>query len=180
MLKIPRGRNLRTWERMLTLFRKSEGVRTFHNLELMQQLGLLVPYPLVAAEKRRLGFVVESFTYYVFEEGRPAGSEDAKAVIAELLCLHDTGYLRTDPQPANFLVTNRGIVFIDFRLKKPFLFSGLKKKLELVKLVRVYPESTPHIPQGLASSTSFRFATWLELKIFNLRQGKRGLKRGFR
>lgn len=180
MLKIPRGRNQRKWERLLTLFRGSEGVRTFRNLELMQRLGFGAPYPLLAAEKRKHGFVVDSFTYYAFEEGRPAESGDAEAVMSELLHLHDTGHLRTDPQPANFLVTDRGIVFIDFRLKKPFLLAGLKKKLELAKLVRVYPESAPHIPKGLISSPSFSLAKWLDMRIYNLRQGKRKLKSGLK
>lgn len=177
MLKIPRGRNRRKWERFLTLFRRSEGVRTFNNLTLMQELGLNAPPPLFAAERRKLGVVVDSFACYAFEKGQPAGPKDAQAVISALIKLHNTGYLRTDPQPANFLISGRGVVFIDFRLKRPLLFPRLKKNLELAKLIRVYPESTPYIPRDIAKSACFSLAQRIELGLYRIRQGKRKLRR---
>lgn len=176
VLKIPRGRNRRKWERFLTLFRKSEGVRIFNNLELMQKLGINAPYPLFAAEKRQFGFATDSFACYVFEKGRPAGPNDAREVISALSNLHHKGYLRTDPQPANFLIAERGVIFIDFRLKKPVFLVKLKTNLELAKLFRIYPESGPFLAEGTVTSKCFKLAQWLELQVSQLRQRKRQLK----
>lgn len=177
MLKIPRARNRRNWERFLTLFRSGEGVRIHRNLTLLQELGLNAPYPLLAGEKRKFGFVVDSFACYAFEEGQPAGANDAEKVLLALLHLHQLGYIRTDPQSANFLLSDRGVVFIDFRLKKPMMFPALNKNLELAKFLRVYPEARNFLPTNKARSLSFRFAEWLEWRLFCIRRGKRGLKR---
>ena len=177
MLKVPRSRNQRKWERFLTLFRPSEGIRTFNNLDHMQALGLNAPLPLIAAEKRRFGVATDSFACYAFEHGRPAGRDDASDILAAMVKLHDLGYLRTDPQAANFLVSDRGIVFIDFRLKKPLVFPRFRKRLELAKLVRVYPSDLPYIPASVAETATFRVARQIELMLFQARQLKRAIRK---
>jgi heptose II phosphotransferase len=177
MLKVPRSRNHRKWERFLTLFRASEGIRTFNNLDHMQALGMNAPQPLIAAERRRFGVATDSFACYAFEHGRPAGPEDASDLLAALGRLHDLGYLRTDPQAANFLVSDRGIVFIDFRLKKPVVFARFRKRLELAKLARVYPGCRPYIPASISATTGFRMARRIESMLFRARQLKRSIRR---
>lgn len=176
MLKVPRSRNKRKWERFLTLFRPSEGIRTFNNLAKMEQLGLIAPPPLLAAEKRHCGVVTDSFACYVFEEGRPAGPNDAEEVMSSLLQLHSLGYLRTDPQPANFLISERGVVFIDFRLKKARFPSRLNKNRELAKLARIYPECVPFIPTTITQTVGFRVAKFFEYTMANAKTLKRVLR----
>lgn len=178
--KIPRARLKRTWEKLITVVRDSESFRTFGNLRLMNDLGFKAPIPLLAGEKRRKGFVNDSFCCYRFAEGKEAGPNDAKQVITELLKLHNKGYLRTDAKAANFLITDQGFTFIDFRLKKPSLFPKLKKEMELARLARVYPESSAHIPDNIRSKPSFKLATWLERKNIEIKAARRRFKRAFK
>ncbi|MDB4623898.1 lipopolysaccharide kinase InaA family protein [Akkermansiaceae bacterium] len=178
--KIPRARLRRTWEKLITVIRDSESFRTFDNLQLMHQLGFKAPAPLLAGEKRRNGFVVDSFCCYRFEEGKGAGANDAQQVTSELLRLHEKGYLRTDAKATNFLITEEGVSFIDFRLKKTLLFPKLKKQMELARLARVYPESLAHIPENIRTSTSFKLATWLERKNIEFKAARRRVKRTFK
>jgi heptose II phosphotransferase len=177
--KIPRARLKRTWEKLITVIRDSESFRTFDNLQLMNQLGFKAPAPLLAGEKRRMGFVVDSFCCYRFEEGKEAGPIDAEQVVNELLRLHEKGYLRTDAKAANFLITDKGVTFIDFRLKKPGLFPKLKKQMELARLARVYPESLAYIPENVRTSRSFKLATWLERINIEIKAARRRVKRAF-
>lgn len=178
--KIPRARLKRTWEKLITVIRDSESIRTFDNLQLMRQLGFNAPTPLLAGEKRRKGFVVDSFCCYRFEEGKEAGANDAKQVTNELLKLHQKGYLRTDAKAANFLISDKGVTFIDFRLKKPVLFPEFKKNLELARLARVYTECMAHIPEALRTSGPFKLATWLERKNIEFQATRRRVKRALK
>ena len=179
VLKIPRSRLRRKWEKLLTLVRDSESFRTFENLKMMLQLGFKAPVPLLAGEKRRKGFVVDSFCCYRFEEGREAGPSDAQAVVEELLRLHDKGYLRSDAKPANFLMTDEGVTFIDFRLKRPVIFPRLKLLMELAHFVQVYPESLKFVPDEIQNSNLFALAGWFEQKTVGIKQARRRLKRVF-
>ena len=178
--KIPRARLKRTWEKLITVVRDSESIRTFDNLQLIHQLGFKAPTPLLAGEKRRKGFVVDSFCCYRFEEGKEAGPNDAQQVTSELLKLHKKGYLRTDAKAANFLISDEGVTFIDFRLKKPVLLPKFKKQMELARFARVYPESLAHIPEDVRTSGSFKLATWLERKNMEFHAGRRRVKRAFK
>ncbi|MEN8774553.1 MAG: hypothetical protein ABF379_06520 [Akkermansiaceae bacterium] len=178
--KIPRARLRRQWERIVTLFRDSESIRSLKNLQLMQELGFRAPLPLLAGEKRRKGFVVDSFCCYRFINAKVVEPDDARLVIEELLALHRKGYLRTDAKPANFLMNEKGVVFIDFRLKKPVLFPTFKKKIELARLVRGYPASLKFIPESIRTSPSFTLAAWLERKNREFKGTRRRMKRIFK
>ncbi|SFR85333.1 heptose II phosphotransferase [Marinobacter daqiaonensis] len=177
LLKVPRARNRRGWERMLTLFRSSEGLRTFQNLKRIRQLGFFAPTPVLAAEKRRFGMVTDSLVCYEFAEGRPAADEDAPQVLEALRELHSLGAIRTDPQPANFLISDDRVIFIDFRLKIPRILGSLRTDLELAKFLRVFPAARHHLPQAKMRSASFRRAEWLERRIHQFREQRRALKR---
>lgn len=178
--KIPRARLKRTWEKLITIIRDSESIRTFNNLQLMNQLGFNAPIPLLAGYQRRKGFVTDSFCCYCFAEGEEAGPDDAQAVVTELLRLHKKGYLRTDAKAANFLVSDTGVTFIDFRLKKTCLFPKFKKEMELARLTRVYPQSLAYLPEKIRASGSFKLATWLERKNIGLKAARRRIKRAFK
>jgi heptose II phosphotransferase len=178
--KIPRARLRRFGERLATLFRNSESVRTFKNLQFMHQLGFLAPIPLMAGQKRRWGLVVDSFCCYRFHKGTAAGPQDAELVATELLNLHKKGYLRSDAKPANFLISEKGVTFIDFRLKKPRILPKLQKEMELAHLARIYPECLEFIPEDVLKSPSFALAAWFERKGIEFRRVRRGLRRIFK
>lgn len=176
LLKVPRARNNRRWERLLTLFRGSDMVRSFHHLELMASMGFDVPEAILACERRQSGFVTDSFLCYRFVEGRRAGPEDAPRVLEALRALHERGYLRNDAQIANFIVNGERIVFIDFRLKKPWFLPSLQKARELDRFVRSCPEAHKSLRPSEVSSPWFRLAGLMEASSFAIRR----LKRRFR
>ncbi|WP_328190379.1 hypothetical protein [Marinobacter sp. OP 3.4] len=173
LLKVPRARNGRRWERLLTWFRGSDAVRSFRHLEQMAAMGFGVPTAVLACERREAGFVTDSFLCYRFVEGRRAGVDDAPQVLAALRDLHQKGYLRTDAQIANFLVSGDRIVFIDFRLKKPRFLPALQKARELDRFIRSCPEARASLTPGEASSRWLWLASRLEDAGFAVRRFKR-------
>lgn len=176
LLKVPRARNGRKWERFLTLFRESDALRTFRHIELMRSMGFAAPDPVLAFERRQRGIVVDSFVCYRFVEGRPAGLEDADKVLAALRALHQRGYLRGDAQLANFLIVGDVVVFIDFRLKKPWILPKLQKARELDRFLRSCPSSRLLLSPEEASSNWLWLASRLENISFALRNLKRQIR----
>lgn len=176
LLKVPRARNRRLWERLLTLFRGSDALRIFHHLALMSSLGLSAPEPVMAGEKRKAGFVTDAFVCYRYVEGRRAEPRDADRVLDKLRQLHRLGYLRTDAQLANFLIRGDDVVFIDFRLKRPRFLPGLQKARELDRFLRSCPEATRFLTADEASSLWLKLAHVLEEASFARRDFKRRLR----
>lgn len=176
MLKVPRARNQRLWERCLSIFRGSDALRSFRHLQQMKEMELYAPTPVLAGEKRQIGFVTDSFVCYHYVDGRPAGPEDVPVVLEALRKLHQQGYLRTDAQIANFLIAGDSVVFIDFRLKKPWFLPALQKARELDRFLRSCPDARDALTEKEASSRWMRVARWLE----DLNFGIRRLKRRFR
>lgn len=176
LLKVPRARNSRRWERFLTLFRESDALRTFRHIEQLSDLGFGAPQPVLACERRRRGVVVDSFVCYRFVEGRPAEPKDAEQILAELQALHRKGYLRSDAQLANFLMVDGTVTFIDFRLKKPRFLPQLQKAREIDRFLRSCPEARRLLSGAEASSFWLRLASSLESASFGLRNFKRRVR----
>lgn len=173
LLKVPRARNGRRWERFLTRFRESDALRSFRHMEQLSGMGFGAPYPVLASEYRDKGVVVDSFVCYRFVEGRPAISEDAEKILTALRALHERGYLRSDAQLANFLMVDEVVTFIDFRLKKPRLLPRLQKAREIDRFLRSCPEAHGLLSQDEASSFWTWLAASLESASFRLRHLKR-------
>jgi len=174
LLKIPRARNGRRWERFLSLFRGSDAVRNFRHLKKMGEMGLGAPVPVLAGERREYGVVTDSFVCYRFVEGRRPEPQDAPDVLEALRQLHHKGYLRNDAQLANFLIRkDGGVVFIDFRLKHPRFFPALQKARELDRFLRSCPEARSLMTAEEQSSPWFRLAHALENLSFARRRWKR-------
>lgn len=177
LLKIPRARNGRRWERFLTLFRGSDAFRNYRHLERMSELGLNAPEPVLAAEFRRQGVVTDSFVCYHFVEGRRPEPADAPAVLDALKALHRKGYLRSDAQLANFLIGENGeVVFIDFRLKRPWFLTELQKAREVDRFLRSCPEASSCLSSTETSSLWFQMAHALENFSFARRRWKRNFR----
>ena len=126
IIKVPLGRNKRLWERFLTLFRASDAYRCYFSMMKLRSLGLRCPEPILAAQRRRFGFVVDSFFIYELQKGEAASCADLKLISKEMIKLHEAGYIRSDPKAVNFIKNNDEIYFIDFRLKKPIVFPTLR------------------------------------------------------
>ncbi len=137
MLKVPRERNNRAWERILTLFRPNEAFRTFASMMVVKSIGLNCPQPLIAAHKKENGMSVDSFFVYEFVEGAPGTKEDVSILLQAMKSLHQAGYTRSDPKVVNFIVSNDEAIFIDFRLKKPKIFTNFQCTLNLCRFLHL-------------------------------------------
>lgn len=176
LLKVPRARNGRKWERFLTRFRDSDAFRTMHHLELMRSMGFAAPEPVLAGERRAGGVVVDSFVCYRFVEGRRAVPDDAGAILTALQALHQRGYLRSDAQLANFLIVDGNVTFIDFRLKRPRWLPGLQQAREIDRFLRSCPDARRLLHPDQAASGWLRLASILENFSFGLREVKRNVR----
>lgn len=173
IVKEPRKRNKRRWERTMTLFRPGEAVRIHNSHQKLLELGFLCPSPLLAAERRDSGVVTGSFVIYRFQEGRPATSADAERVSRELQRLHQKGYTRGDPKALNFLINQDQVYFIDFKLSKPVLFRKHSMRMEYAHFLHTMPEGINYLPQHERESAGFLFAIWLRRAISDLKRAKR-------
>ncbi len=162
VLKIPRSRNSRIWERFLTLFRESDAFRIFGSLETVNNLGLNAPKPLLAAQKRSCGFVTDSFFLYDFIDGDTAGKDNINKVLEALQKLHSHGYIRSDPQLSNFLIKDNTVYFIDMRLKKPFVFKKIKFLMNLAKFVQAHNETGALLNAKITNSFIYKLSYFIQ------------------
>jgi len=158
VLKVPRARNRRIWQRLLSLFRIGTAVRQMESMLRLRQLGLRAPQPVCAGERRSLGMLVDSFLVYEYAEGRMAMRDDAHLVTPELLRLHEMGYLRNDPHAKNYLIDDAGVVFIDATLSRPRLFRTLRLRRELIRFVSSSPMAVAYVPERITHSRAYRLA----------------------
>lgn len=173
VMKEPRRRNKRVWERIMTLFRPGEAIRAQDSHVKLKELGFACPEPVLAAEFRSLGFVTYSFFLYRYQSGRPANTADAPVVSHELQRLHSKGYTRGDPKAQNFLIDNDHVHFIDFKLAKPRLFRKHSTRMEYAHFLHTMPEGIEHLAELERKSAGFRFAVWLRRLVSNLKRKKR-------
>ncbi len=158
ILKIPGGRNLRFWERFLTLFRESDAFRIFGSLKTINDLGLKAPKPLLAAQKRSYGFVTHSFYIYDFVDGDIPDHNDLDKVLEALQKLHRHGYIRSDPKMSNFLIKNNTVYFIDLRLKKPFFCKKIKLLMNLSKFIQAHKEAEKLLNGKITNSFLYKLS----------------------
>ncbi|WP_296756594.1 phosphotransferase [Thioalkalivibrio sp.] len=158
VLKIPRGRNRRLSQRLMSFFRPSVAVRQMQSMVQLAQLGLRTPEPVCAGERRAMGILTDSFLLYEYAEGRTATRDDAALLTPELLRLHELGYTRNDPHAKNYLIDERGVVFIDTILRRPRLFRTLRLSRGLIRFTSSSPMALEHIPDRITSSWAYRLA----------------------
>lgn len=167
VFKIPRSRSRRTWERMLTLFRESEAFRNHESMLILQTLGLKGATPILAAQKHFRGVVLESFFTYSFVEGEAPKDEETPKVLEAMKTLHDQGYTRSDPKLQNFIMHEGEVCFIDFRLKKPLLFSKMECTLNLCKFFQTLPNDRQYMQTHQKNSLLFKaMYRWHKVLMF--------------
>lgn len=170
IIKVPLGRNNRLWERFLTLFRASDAYRSYFSMMKLRSLGLRCPEPILAAQRRRFGVVVDSFFIYELQEGEAASRADLTLISTEMTKLHQVGYIRSDPKPVNFIKSNGKIYFIDFRLKKPIVFPTLRIMMNALSSaggnIQVAAAKYPHHSPELAGLAQFLLKTMKSFKAW--------------
>lgn len=173
-IKVPQSRSNRIWERFLTLFRPGESIRLFNNFIKLQNIGFKGPSPLLAAERRRYGVVVEGFIIYHYIDGRRATSQDAHMIAPVLLTFYSLGYTRNDPKPNNFLISPGGdVYFIDFKLNKPIFFNKTRCLVECCKFLGKVPGGYEYLTELPSSNTQFKLALFIQKTLKTLRKIRR-------
>ncbi|UCZ56950.1 hypothetical protein LGV61_01360 [Desulfurispirillum indicum] len=179
VLKVPRARNKRLWERFLTLFRSSEAFRHHRSICLFSSLGFQGPRPLLAVEKRSMGVVTHSFFLYGFVRGRVPGASDGGKVGRELHRLHRLGYMRRDPQAANFLIAGERVYFIDFKLTRPLLFNSVRTTMEFAQFLHSMPTGASGLKRSERKHWRLRVAWHLHFALSRIRKIRRATKKWF-
>ena len=91
VLKIPKEKNNRKWQRFVNIFRGSDSFRNYHTMDKLEKIGINSTKALFAAEIRS-PFVTDSFLIMELLKGEYIGSEDYQRVIKELSNIHSKGY----------------------------------------------------------------------------------------
>lgn len=118
VLKVPKEKNRRKWQRFLSLFRGGESMRECKQLEKLMINGFNAPRPFLALEKKRFGMVVDSLSVSEYIESRPSTENDFDIICSSLKEIHGKGFLHGDSQIENFLITDGRIYLIDCKLLK--------------------------------------------------------------
>ncbi|MEX2335853.1 MAG: lipopolysaccharide core heptose(II) kinase RfaY [Fulvivirga sp.] len=128
ILKIPVEKNNGWWIRFTTLFRSGEAFKNIQGMMKYHELGLPTTKPVMAAEKREYGMVIDSWLLYEYLDGEPCLEKEEyyPMVVATLKQIHAKGYLHGDPQIRNFLYKDDGIYVIDSNPKPAGLFNFAK------------------------------------------------------
>ena len=140
VVKSPTARNRRTSERIRTWVRAGKAMRMWRSMQVLQELGIDVPEPILTAHRRQWGMITDSFLVYRYVTGTPITDEDIPTVDDLLTRLHAAGYLRHDASPHNYLKSGERIVFVDTTLHRPILFKKSQRLLEHLAFHRQHPE----------------------------------------
>lgn len=139
VLKIPKEKNNRKWQRFVNIFRGSDSFRNYKTMEKMEKMKISSTKALFAAEKRT-PFVIDSFLIMELLKGEQVLEEDYTKVIESLNHIHSKGYLHGDSQIQNFMKKDNKIYMIDLRLQKN-IYGNLGRMYEFIYL----QESCPRI-----------------------------------
>lgn len=118
VLKIPREKNNRKWQRFISLFRGGESMRECEQLEKLILNGFSAPRPFLALEKRIFGMIFDSLSISEYIESRPSTEKDIDIICNSLKEIHIKGFLHGDSQIENFLIADNRVYLIDCKLLK--------------------------------------------------------------
>lgn len=164
VLKVPREKNRRKWQRFINIFRGSDGLRSFLMMEKLEKIGIESTKGILALE-RRTPLVVDSILIMEVLEGREVEENDFLKVISSLNQIHSKGYLHGDSQIQNFLVKDEKIYSIDLRLQRN-IYGSVGKMYEFVYL-RESKKDLDKYYDEIRNTISFKLAVlwkkWLYL-----------------
>lgn len=118
VFKVPREKNSRKWQRFISIFRGSESYREFIQSERIHKAGFLTYKPILAFEKRKYGFVVDSYFICGYLSGETGSIKYLEVIKNELDKIHNLGYLHGDSQLVNFIVDNKIVYLIDSKFSR--------------------------------------------------------------
>ncbi len=135
--KIPKEKNEKFWQRILSLFRGSESYRNFISCQNILKNGFLSPKPFLSFTKTFLGFTIYSYFIMEYIDGFMPKKPDIFKVVNLLNEIHKKGFLHGDSQTTNFIIKNDKIYILDSKFNKN-LFGNFGKISEFIYLEKNY------------------------------------------
>ncbi len=177
VLKIPKEKNARLWIRFLTWFRAGEAFKNLASMSLLWHEGIATTQPLLAAERRQFGMVVNSWLVYEYLEGDSCldHPEWYPSVIDKLGEIHKKGLLHGDPQIRNFICKEDQIFVIDCNPKRPG-FTGFDFGYEWAYLRKSAPGIEKLLDQ-MNLGKWYCFSIWYDLQERKLSRWRKKVKK---
>ena len=174
VLKIPREKNKRKWQRVINIFRGSDSFRSFKMMKKLKKMGIRSTEAVLAFEKRN-PFVVDSLLIMELLEGEKITEKNYLDVIESLKKLHLKGYLHGDSQIQNFMLRNSEIYLIDLRLQRN-IYGSIGRMYEFVYLRESCNEIDEYY-DDIRNKVSFKIA-WIWKKWLYLHGDIRKIIKG--
>lgn len=174
VLKIPKEKNTRKWQRFINIFRGSDSFRNYETMNKLEEIGVNSTKAVFAAEKRN-PFVTDSFLIMEVLEGEIIQSEDYPRVMNELNNIHSKGYLHGDSQIQNFMKKDNAIYMIDLRLQRN-IYGKIGEMYEFIYLRESCREIDKYY-DSIRNKISFKIA-WLWKKWLYLHGDIRKVLKG--
>ena len=174
VLKVPREKNNRKWQRIINIFRGSDSFRSFQMMNKLEGLGIESTKAIIAAEKRT-PFVVDSLLVMDLLNGEEIHKEYYLKVIEKLGDIHKKGYLHGDSQIQNFMLKDDKIYSIDLRLQKN-IYGSIGEMYEFIYLRESCKEIDEYYDE-IRNRWSFKIA-WLWKKWLYLHGDIRKILKG--
>lgn len=180
VLKIPNEKNTRKWIRFLTWFRMGEAFKNVAGMNKLTQLGIDTIQPLIAAERRSFGMVVDSWLVYEYLDGNSClnKEEHYPKVVEKLKAMHQKNILHGDAQIRNFMYANDTVYVIDSNPKSAGIF-GFSKAYEFAYLRKSAPGIEAHFG-NINESKMYRFAFSYDIYDRKLARWRKRVKKSIR
>ncbi len=145
VLKVPNEKNSRLWIRFLTWFRAGEAFKNLRGMQKLSDHNIPSTKPILAAETRKFGMVVDSWLLYEYLNGQSClNREETYPEVVKMLCkIHNENLLHGDSQIRNFVTGNNQLHVIDANPKSSK--SALSRAYEFAYLRKSAPDIEPYI-----------------------------------
>lgn len=119
VVKEPREKNRRRWQKFLSIFRGSPSYLEYRNCRKIIDAGFDGAEGHLVVEISKHGILDRSYFVSSFIEGQEGRVENLQEISEKLKDIHSKGYLHGDSQLVNFMVGEDGRVYlIDCKLSK--------------------------------------------------------------
>ncbi|MEP2771704.1 MAG: lipopolysaccharide core heptose(II) kinase RfaY [Fulvivirga sp.] len=179
VLKIPAEKNKRKWIRLLTWFRLGEAFKNMKGMVKLWSKGIKTTLPIIAAEKRSSGMVVDSWLIYKYLDGTTCldHPEHYGAVVKKLSEMHTKNILHGDPQIRNFIHQKGEIFVIDSNPKS--VGWAFDRAYEWAYLRKSAPGIEDHFGE-LNDWWLYKIAFWYDIYERRFVKNRRKFKNGIR
>ena len=178
VLKAPRNEFRIPQRKFFTLFKRGESLNTLININtLIEKYGFFeLAKPLLALNRRKFGFIVESYFVMEYFSGK-ANIGSMEKIIETGKKLHSLGRYHGDFNPSNFLFEDGEIKVIDTQAKK-MLFGKYRAHYDMITMkMDSYHEMEYPYKKGFWYFTAFFIKKLKRNKIIeNIKKNKKILR----